>query len=180
MVADSTSGGAEVRKNPAMETGFTTQQDLDKLRMQAEKQGVAEMSEADRSNLDNDIRKETFMDKVGGAFKTVGSVAGKTLSVVGTVLDSPAQLAKWGTEKVTGSETAGDVAKWVTRAGILAAGAYMGAGLLREGAEAAYGGGEILLDRIGVGGGHLFPPMEMPPAPPSLQPLPPADLLNGA
>lgn len=162
-----------------METGITTQKELDGLRMQAEKEGVANMSETDRDNLDTDVRKSTFMENVGSAFSTVGSVAGKTLSVVGTVLDSPAQLAKWGTEKLTGSETAGDVAKWVTRAGILAAGAYMGAGLLREGAEAAYGGGEILLDRIGVGAGHLFPAMEMPAAPPSLQNLPSGDLLEG-
>lgn len=66
----------------------------------------------------------------------------------------------------------GKIARWAT----VAAGLYYGIGLLKQGAVAAYGGGNILLDRIGVGGGHLFPPMDMPPAPPSLQPLPPADI----
>jgi hypothetical protein len=172
MVRDNASNGNEVKK-PSMETGTTTQKDLDKLRMQAEKEGVANMSEADRQNLDTDIRKSSFMDKVGSAIKTTGSVAL-------TVLDSPAQLAKWGTEKLTGSETAGDVAKWLTRAGIVAGGAYLGAGLLREGAEAAYGAGSMLLDRITVGGGQLFPAMDMPAAPPSLQNLPSGDIFEGA
>lgn len=65
----------------------------------------------------------------------------------------------------------GKVARWSA----VAAGLYFGLGLLKGGAAASYGGGDILLDRIGPGGGHLFPGMDMPPAAPYEQALPSVD-----
>ncbi len=178
MVQDAIAEGPSPKNKP-LEVGITTKAHLNELRYQAERQGVESLTKEECADLNVDIQKTTFMGGVGSAFSKVGEVAGTALSVAGTVIDSPAQLAKWGTEKVTGSETAGDVAKWITRAALVAGAAYLGVGLLREGAEAAYGGGEILLDRIGVGAGQLFPAMEMPAAPASLQTLPGADILQG-
>ena len=61
----------------------------------------------------------------------------------------------------------------VARVAAVAAAAYFGIGLLKSGAQTAFGGGDTLLDRIGPGGGELFPPMDLPAAPYHQQPLPP-------
>lgn len=63
----------------------------------------------------------------------------------------------------------------IARAAAIGASIYFGIDLLKKGAEVAYNGGNILLDRIGVGGGYLTPPMDLPAAPYQLQPLPSAD-----
>ncbi len=65
----------------------------------------------------------------------------------------------------------GKIARWSA----VAASIYFGINLIKGGAQTAYEGGNILLDRMGPGGGHLVPPMDLPPAPYQLQPLPSAN-----
>lgn len=69
----------------------------------------------------------------------------------------------------------GKAARWGT---VATGGYFLGSwllSLLTSGATAAYGGGDIILDRIGAGGGQLFPGMDLPPAAPYEQELPPVD-----
>lgn len=89
-------------------------------------------------------------------------------------------LGKWITAKPVEGILGGGTLGKVGRAAAIAAGVYFGLGALKQGAQAAFRGGNLLLDRIGIGGGHLFPSMDLPPAPPALQQLPPADLWSTA
>lgn len=68
----------------------------------------------------------------------------------------------------------------LARFAAIAAGVYFGIGALKSGAEVAFQGGNTLLDRMGPGGGKLFPPMELPPASPYQQVLPQFNPLQGA
>lgn len=97
----------------------------------------------------------------------------KDMPILGT-------LGKWITAKpvegvvagVTRSKGLGRIA----RVAAIAAGVYFGLDVLKQGAQMAFQGGNLLLDRIGIGGGQLYPSMNLPPAPPALQPLPGADI----
>ncbi len=57
--------------------------------------------------------------------------------------------------------------------------AYLAATIIKRGATNAFRAGDIVQDRMTVGAAHLTPPMTLPPAPPSLQPLPSGDMLEG-
>lgn len=132
------------------------------------KEEVSSKSTESLQNARNDAEKGWFEEYMYS----------KNRPVLGT-------LGKWITAKpVEGIVNAatlnttpflGKIARWATVAAAVGAGLYFGIDLLKAGAIAAYEGGEILLDRMGRGAGHLYPAMDLPPAPPSLQELPSAD-----
>ncbi len=94
----------------------------------------------------------------------------------GRIMDTIDAPGRYLVEKpvswITGSKSAGKVAKYLVYAGLLGAAGYYFMDVLRAGAVGAFQGGNTLLDRIGRGAGRLFPAMEMAPASPYNQ-LPP-------
>jgi hypothetical protein len=80
----------------------------------------------------------------------------------------------------TGARFTGEVLGEIARFGTLGLAAWGALGALRHGSDVAFQGGNTILDRIGVGGGHLFPSMDIPAPSPSVQPLPSGDVWSGA
>ncbi len=132
----------------------TTTQELNALREQAERDGVASLSEKGREDLNTDVQKSTFMDSM----KSVGKTA---WNIVTAPVELPAKGVEWATMKATGSETAATTAKWLTRAGMVALygylawpyiSGYLGEGFANIGGQAGNAVGDGIATEVGGAG----------------------------